>query len=129
MKSPFLKSSREDSAVTDSVDRHRSGSLSSVADPVAMSSHRPATAFTELLQAARREQAPAVNVVIPVLQRIAVSQPVSIIPQERYVLWAAGASSLVAASLLVAVWTLSASLSDPAGGAFRPIEVAFAERM
>ncbi|OYW24740.1 MAG: hypothetical protein B7Z55_01320 [Planctomycetales bacterium 12-60-4] len=84
--------------------------------------------FEALVRAARNEPAPIVNVVMPVLRQISTTPPPSLLPRQSVVLWGAGVSALVAASLLVAAWTATQTMTDPAAGWFQPFKVALLER-
>ncbi len=83
--------------------------------------------FEALLRVARTEPVPTVNVVAPVLQQIAAAGAPSLVPQQRVLMWGAGVSALVAASLVFAVWTATQTMTDPAAGSFQPFEVALLE--
>lgn len=83
--------------------------------------------FEALVRVARTESTPTVNVVAPVLQQIAATAAPSLVPQQRVLMWGAGVSALIAASLVIAVWTAAQTMTDPAAGSFHPFEVALLE--
>ena len=84
--------------------------------------------WAKMMKAARQETTPEVDVVSVVLEQIR-RQPIpSVWNQDRFVIMAAGASTLVAACLLMMVWSSREALMDPSSAAFRPIEVAFSDR-
>lgn len=84
--------------------------------------------FERLVQQARHETPPVVDVAAPVLARIAQSPQPRWLPQERVIVASAGVSAVVAASLLFVVWTASQRLADPVSGWFQPFEVTQLER-
>ncbi len=84
--------------------------------------------FMDLVKLARTEPVPAVDVVAPVLQQISVASTPAFADRERTVIWAAGLSTLIAASLLLAVWTATSTLSDPSLAWFPHVDIALLER-
>ena len=83
--------------------------------------------FMAQVQLAQQEPVPAVNVVPQVLQQLARQPQASLLPREGTLLWAAGISSLIAASLLITVWTAVSRHSDPSQALFPHLQVALLE--
>lgn len=84
--------------------------------------------FEMQVRAARRDVPPPVDVVERVMTEIARKRPALLAPQERWLLCAAAASAVIAASLMVIVWNSETSLSNPSSVMFQPFVVTLLER-
>lgn len=98
-----------------------------LSDPPANVSPAAWSQFLAQVQLAQQEPVPAVNVVPQVLQQLARQPQTSLLPREGTLLWVAGISSLIAASLLVMVWTAVSANSDPSLALLPHLQVALLE--